>query len=296
MFATARLLQLPDVPLVCFNGALGLRCTAAFLAGEEPEPLEVFSTPVPDEAARAVLRHAAQRGELVQYYAGRSIHVACQTDDHLALTREYAALTGVDAHVYDESYQRALSMGAPFKMLLMTRDVDTTLGAAQVRMSEYNDWHVCVCVCVYVCIYIYIFIHPSIYLSIHPSIQLSIYLCMHTSPNLRSNAAEHAQPRELSRRPLIQPEEPTVTTDTTPPPVPLPDGANGANSRPPPPPASAQHGRPQSNLVQPSAHLDLEQHTARALADHPGTRRAVVCEALLRLFGRARHNTQLPLV
>jgi hydroxymethylpyrimidine pyrophosphatase-like HAD family hydrolase len=140
MFATARLLQLPDVPLVCFNGALGLRCTAAFLAGQEPEPLELFATPVPDEAARAVLRHAAQRGELVQYYAGRSIHVACQTEDHLALTRDYAALTGVACHVYDESYQRALSVGAPFKMLLMTRDVDSTLGAAQAALPP-SDLH-----------------------------------------------------------------------------------------------------------------------------------------------------------
>jgi Cof subfamily protein (haloacid dehalogenase superfamily) len=131
MYPTARLLQLPEVPLVCFNGALGLRCTAAFLSGQEAEPHELFTTAVPAEAARAVLAHAAARGELVQYYAGEFIHVACKTDAHVKLTQEYKALTGVAAHVYEQSYESAVARVTPYKMLIMTRDVDATLDAAR---------------------------------------------------------------------------------------------------------------------------------------------------------------------
>lgn len=134
MYPTARLLQLPEVPMVCFNGALGLRCTAAFLSGEEAEPHELFTTTVPAEAARAVLAHAATRGELVQYYVGEVIHVVCKTDDHVKLTHEYKALTGVAAHVYEQSYDSALARGSPYKMLLMTRDVDATLDAARFAL------------------------------------------------------------------------------------------------------------------------------------------------------------------
>lgn len=66
MYPCARELGLPELPLVCFNGALGLRCSAAFLNGDEASPVVLFQTPVPADAARRVLSHAAARGELVQ--------------------------------------------------------------------------------------------------------------------------------------------------------------------------------------------------------------------------------------
>jgi hypothetical protein len=67
MYPTARQLQLPEVPMVCFNGALGLRCTKAFLSGGEAKPHEIFTTAVPEDAAHLVLTHAASRGELVSF-------------------------------------------------------------------------------------------------------------------------------------------------------------------------------------------------------------------------------------
>lgn len=140
MYETARRLQLPEVPLVCFNGALGLRCSADFLFGKGGEPEEMFKTPVPEEAAQGVLRHAAQRGELVQYYVGPDIHVVCQTDDHVALTHDYAALTGVAAHVYQKTYDEAIARGLPYKMLIMTREIDSTLDAARAALPT-SDVH-----------------------------------------------------------------------------------------------------------------------------------------------------------
>ena len=69
--------------------------------------------------------------QLVQYYNGVDIHVVCKIEEHIALTKKYAVLTGVAAHVYSESYSEAKARGAPYKCLVMTEEADETLAALQ---------------------------------------------------------------------------------------------------------------------------------------------------------------------
>ena len=116
------------LPIVAFNGAAGLLADAP---GYALGARELFCTPLPVEAVDAVLAVADGRGEVVQYYHGLDIHVACKTEAHMALTKKYAALTGVAAHVHSTSYDEAKEKGTPYKCLVMTDDADATLAALQ---------------------------------------------------------------------------------------------------------------------------------------------------------------------
>lgn len=116
------------LPIVAFNGAAGLLAEGP---GYALGARELFCTPLPAEAVDAVLAVAEGRGEVVQYYHGLDIHVACKTEAHVALTKKYAALTGVAAHVYSTSYEEAKAKGTPYKCLVMTDDADETLAALQ---------------------------------------------------------------------------------------------------------------------------------------------------------------------
>lgn len=116
-------LSIEDMPIVCFNGALGIRCagsgSGSVAAGET-----LFQRPVGAQAAAAVLELAEAHGLLVQYYVGDQIYVASKTDAHIELAQRYATLTGVAAHVHVEDYCAATALGPSAKLLVLTDDVD----------------------------------------------------------------------------------------------------------------------------------------------------------------------------
>ena len=95
---------------------------------------ELFSTPVPADAVAAVLALAEDHGLLVQYYVGDAIHVACRSEEHTALTRRYAELTGVAAHVHVGSYDEAIASGPPPKLLVMGDAADENLALLQAAL------------------------------------------------------------------------------------------------------------------------------------------------------------------
>jgi len=113
------------LPMVCFNGAAGYLTSAETRWTEDATPL--FTSPVTDATVSAVLRAAEEAELLVQYYVNRSIVVACRNHDHRAFTQRYKELTHVDAHVYEDSYERARAEGPPYKLLVMTHEPDGTV-------------------------------------------------------------------------------------------------------------------------------------------------------------------------
>ena len=121
------------MPMVSYNGALGLLTRAP---GWTTTSTELFTSPVPEDAVTEVLRVAEDHGLLVQYYYGDHIYVVCKTDEHVQLTERYVELTGVAAHVHEESYARATALGAPYKMLVMGDAVDETLALLHDALPE----------------------------------------------------------------------------------------------------------------------------------------------------------------
>ena len=89
---------------------------------------------MPADAVAAVLALAEEHGLLVQYYVGDAIHVACRSEEHAALTRRYAELTGVAAHVHVDSYDEAIGYGPPPKLLVMGDAADANLALLQAAL------------------------------------------------------------------------------------------------------------------------------------------------------------------
>jgi len=98
----------------------------------------LYTTPVPMDAVSRVLQVCEASNLLVQYYVGSDIYVACRNEEHVTLTKRYAALTGVPAHKYVESYDEGIARGAPYKLLVMTDEgqVDHTLRLLEEQLPD----------------------------------------------------------------------------------------------------------------------------------------------------------------
>ena len=120
-----------NLPVVSFNGAAGMLARSP---GWATSAEELFTTPVTREAVEALLEVCASRGLLVQYYVGNDIYVVCKTPEHFDLCARYAELTGVAAHKYVDSYEEGLARSLPYKMLVMTDDVDGTLDTLRASL------------------------------------------------------------------------------------------------------------------------------------------------------------------
>ena len=131
MHDAAEKLGLSRTPIVSFNGAAGLIATPP---GFNLAASELFTTPVPEATVDALLGVCERQGVLVQYYIGNDIYVACKSDQHVDLTRRYAALTGVAAHLYVDSYDEARQRGLPYKCLVLTDEVDEQLAMLREAM------------------------------------------------------------------------------------------------------------------------------------------------------------------
>jgi Cof subfamily protein (haloacid dehalogenase superfamily) len=123
-----------EMPIVCFNGAAGLLARAP---GWTTAAVELFRTPLPEEAVTPLLDLCEERGMLVQYYIENDICVCCRSDAHRELARRYATLTGVEQkHV--ATYDEARARGLPYKCLVMAEedDVDETLALLRSHLPE----------------------------------------------------------------------------------------------------------------------------------------------------------------
>eukprot|EP00808_Paulinella_micropora_P013242 g38776.t1 len=130
-------LSLPvPLPVVCFNGAAGLRCHPGKPA-EQFEPL--FSTPVPHQTTLAVLAFSRSRELAVQYYVGDKIYVHCTTDFHRDFVKRYQELTGVNHVMLEDGYELALADSLPSKLLVMTSEPDQVLSELQGHLSRQDS-------------------------------------------------------------------------------------------------------------------------------------------------------------
>jgi Cof subfamily protein (haloacid dehalogenase superfamily) len=112
-------LKLPQtkIPLICFNGAVGLEyCTSSKAI------TPIFLSPVPEDITRQIIEFVEKRGHLLQYYNGSSGEVLCETpksDEHRALLERYATLTG-KAQTVIPSYKDVVPQFLPAKMLILS--------------------------------------------------------------------------------------------------------------------------------------------------------------------------------
>ena len=134
MHEAAEKLDLPSMPIVSFNGAAGLIATPP---GFNLAASELFTSPVPEATVDALLDVCERQGSLVQYYIGNDIYVVCKSDEHIELTKRYAELTGVAAHLYVESYDEARKRGLPYKCLVLTDSVDEQLALLKEALPAH---------------------------------------------------------------------------------------------------------------------------------------------------------------
>eukprot|EP01041_Mallomonas_annulata_P007774 gene7774-15908_t len=115
-----------DVPIICYNGAVGLTLPSA---GGPPIPH--FSSPLIPESAKLVLNLAKKLGLVAQYYNGLTgdVYAVPANEDHETLLKRYAFFTGRD-QVLMSSYETALQICPSAKILIMTNNVDALISAA----------------------------------------------------------------------------------------------------------------------------------------------------------------------
>ena len=109
------------LPVVCSNGAAGLRCRVDPAAphGVHAEPL--FLTTVPQNVAVRTMQLALAQNHVCQYYVENKIYAHPSTESHYQLTEEYIALTGSET-VYippSEFESKMIRLGEPTKQLVL---------------------------------------------------------------------------------------------------------------------------------------------------------------------------------
>ena len=113
-------------PIVCYNGSYG------FLIDTKTDKEDVlFSSAFAPEHTRILLNLAAKMGLVAQYYNGITgdVYAKPETDEHRALMKQYADLTGKD-QVVVSSYEECISLAPSAKLLVLTNDADALLAAA----------------------------------------------------------------------------------------------------------------------------------------------------------------------
>lgn len=140
-------LALPTpIPVVCSNGARGMRIDASTL-----ERTELFYNPVPALVVKASVALAKEHGFAVQYYHDDEIFVNSFAPEHLKITARYTQLTGSEVQPIDDDFTSMLSEGKlPSKILILfdesciqkaTQVFQDTMkgGKASVVLGAY-DW------------------------------------------------------------------------------------------------------------------------------------------------------------
>lgn len=109
-----------SVPIVCFNGSIGLKYD---VSNQKVEP--IFSNPVCEKDARQLIDYCESKGLLCQYYNENSgeVQAVPMNEEHEDLMKRYAAIAGKPQVVLD-SYEAAFDKSLPAKLLVLTNDPD----------------------------------------------------------------------------------------------------------------------------------------------------------------------------
>jgi Cof subfamily protein (haloacid dehalogenase superfamily) len=129
-----KLMDLPQqcVPTVAFNGGYG--CLVD-LSNHKVNTL--CSNPIPETAARLLIKLAEDLGLVLQYYNGETgdVYAVPLNDEHFFLLRRYANLTHND-QVFLSNYEEALSICLSPKILILTSNPDDLIHEAQERLPN----------------------------------------------------------------------------------------------------------------------------------------------------------------
>ena len=120
-------------PLVCLNGACGLRVQLNSESGEL-QYTELFHDRVPRDVTVKVLKLASNMNLVTNYYDGMQIFAQTLNDTHRRSTKRYTELTGTPISPVDDNYVRLLSKGLPSKLLVFC-DEDT-IDELHQKLSE----------------------------------------------------------------------------------------------------------------------------------------------------------------
>jgi len=117
VFDTIKKLNLDqaDFPLVCSNGATGLKVSKCTTRQQV-----LFEEPVNKDLTKRTLALAQSLGLTVQYYLQNEIHVHTATYGHRHLVRRYSQLTGTrQIEVNNPNYESVMCQGLPLKLLVL---------------------------------------------------------------------------------------------------------------------------------------------------------------------------------
>ncbi|KAL9183393.1 hypothetical protein ACHAXT_005180 [Thalassiosira profunda] len=154
-------------PLVCTNGARGVRIRKQHSSLDNPNPFlrqtlvideELFHDPLSEELTKKTLAVANKLGLATNYYYNHHIYAVVRNEEQRELTRRYGKLTGSSelycylndgdddgANEYSEDnlwgYQGAAQLGPPSKLLILceTSKVDAVTELVQQELNSTDD-------------------------------------------------------------------------------------------------------------------------------------------------------------
>lgn len=128
----AQLELFQDTDVVCYNGAVCVTISAL-----NQNRINRFAVAHPLESVQLILSLANKKNLVVQYYNGVTgdVYAVPSSDSHKELLLKYERLTG-KAQVILSSYDDALKICLPAKMLVLTNDTDDLLATAKVELPD----------------------------------------------------------------------------------------------------------------------------------------------------------------
>jgi len=129
-----------DIPVVCANGACGVRAVVKNDTVVIQE--QIFHQPVSKAVTQIALQVAKSLGHVVQYYLNDDIYANASEPFHYEITKRYAGLTGVQ-HIYcqEDALQNTDAIGLPSKILIMCgeQELQKTLASLGQAFEDTNE-------------------------------------------------------------------------------------------------------------------------------------------------------------
>lgn len=136
VYSHVKKLDIPNMPVVCSNGARGF-----YYCSTADETKELFHNPVPKDVVERTIRLANQHGYAIQYYHDDAIYANQKTDSHFQLTSLYSEYTGVRIdHVKDDFASLLEQDHLPSKLLVLFDDQDSADARSRVK-DEFPPQH-----------------------------------------------------------------------------------------------------------------------------------------------------------
>jgi Cof subfamily protein (haloacid dehalogenase superfamily) len=128
-------LNLPEpIPVVCSNGARGLRVDAKTL-----EKQELFYSPVSKEIVEETLQIARKHNYAVQFYLDDAIYINSSKPEHAKISQLYSSLTGSRILPVTDDFKSLLDQGQLPSKLLVLFDESKIEEASQVYTSQFSS-------------------------------------------------------------------------------------------------------------------------------------------------------------